>query len=302
MSIFQKKILVTGGNGMLAADIYPVLKKAGAEVISTDLSASSKDGLEIEEFDISNPEQVFYFLKDVKPDWIINCAAYTNVDNAEKDYDTVFKVNSHGAGYLAMAASALNTRLLHISTDYVFGGKFNKNTEKKLYQEEDFTSPCGIYGHSKKFGEELVLKNNPQALILRTSWLHGINGPNFIDTMLKLGKEKKTLSVVDDQVGTPTWSGWLAEVILKMMQKEAAGIFHASSSGLTSRFDQAKEIFKQAGLEVNVVPQSSEEAKRPAPRPFFSAFSVEKLEKFLGEPCLSWQEGISQHLKAQKVN
>ena len=296
MSFFPKKILITGGNGMLAADLYPVLEKAQAKIIATGHATGKRGPIEIQKLDIIDPEQVTSFLKEVQPDWIINCAAYTKVDDAEKDYDRAFAVNADGPGYLAQAAFEINARLLHISTDYVFGARFDKNFEKRPYLEDDFLSPCGIYGHSKRYGEELVLKNLPNALILRTSWLHGVNGPNFVDTMLKLGKERKTISVVDDQVGTPTWTGWLAEVILKMMKKNAEGIFHASAAGYVSRFEQAQEIFRQAHLKVEVLPQSSASANRPAPRPFFSAFNVSKLEKFLGESCISWQEGIKKHL------
>lgn len=306
MNTFSKKILITGGAGMLAADLYPVLEKVGAKILATGRANSKRNNVEVVELNITIPENVKKIVSDFKPDWIINCAAYTKVDDAEKDYDTALAVNAYGAGYLAEAARESNAKFVHISTDYLFGGNNDRNIKKLPYKEEDFCSPCGIYGHSKKFGEELVLKNLPEAMILRTSWLHGINGPNFVDTMIKIGKEKGSLKVVDDQVGTPTWTGWLAEIILKMMTKDAKGIFHASSFGSVSRFDQAKEIFKIAGLDVEVLPQSSKEASRPAPRPAFSAFDVSKIEKFLGEKCISWQDGIAKHIsflpKEESVN
>lgn len=295
-----KTVLVTGASGMLAADLVPQLQVARAKIVLADLQLKDVAGLKVRPLDICNPPLLRALMADVSPDWIVNCAAYTAVDQAEKDYDVAFRVNAMGVANLATAAKERSVPLVHISTDYVFGGKDTTPIPSSPLTEESPLRPCGIYGHSKRYGEELLKALCPTThLLVRTSWLHGVNGPNFIDTMLKLGKERPSLRIVDDQRGSPTWTGWLASVIVKLMGRNARGTFHATSRGGITWYDFAREIFRQAKLSVDVQPQTSEELGRPAPRPPYSVLDVTKLERFIGETCISWQDGIANHLAAR---
>jgi len=281
---------------MLAGDLVPQLREAGAKLCLTDQRSGSRDGLNIEALDITDRSALKERIGSFGPEWIVNCAAYTQVDKAETDYNTAFEVNAAAVEGLARCAKETNAMLLHVSTDYVFGA----GTAKIPLSETDTPKPCGIYGHSKRYGEDLLLNILPDhSLLIRTSWLHGIHGPNFVDTMLNLSKEKTSLKVVNDQFGSPTWTGWLATVIVKLIIRNAKGIYHASSRGNITWFDFAKEIFRQAHVAMEVLPQTTEELNRPAPRPPFSVLDVSKLERLLGEVCISWQDCVAKHLTAR---
>ena len=157
--------------------------------------------------------------------------------------------------------------------------------------------PCGVYGHSKRFGDELVSRILPNhSLIIRTSWLHGVHGPNFIDSILRFAKQREEIRVVNDQTGSPTWSSWLAEIMLALLMKDARGVFNATSRGDITWFDFATEIVRLAGLQTRVLPQTTEELNRPAPRPVYSTLELSKLEAFLGKPCIDWKEGVAAHM------
>ena len=302
----SKRILLTGALGMLGRELAPVLKKAGYELLLTDcreFSAEEQMAYPLNTLDITDCVAVGQLLKQYKPEWVVNCAAYTNVDRAETDYDAAFAVNSIGPANLAQAAKLHGSVVLHISTDYVYGGNsfsspgLKADTAGMPWRETSVLAPCGIYGHSKRLGDELLQYIIPQShLILRTSWLHGIYGPNFINSMLRLAKQKPELRVVSDQIGSPTWSYWLAQIVQQMIERNARGIFNASSRGNISWFDFAAEVFRQAGLKVKLCPQTSAELGRPAPRPFYSTLDVSKLESFLGISCPDWQTDISGHL------
>lgn len=303
------KILITGAKGMLAADLIAEFERAGAELVLTDINADLPvSGRELIPLDITNAKEVFDLVSSLKPNYILNCAAYTAVDKAEEEGEQAFRVNTLGPANLAQAAR-LNPDccLAHVSSDYVFGGGQSSEKEKRVpYLETGPYHACGIYGQSKRMGDEFLTRLAPlQTLIIRPSWLHGINGPNFVDTMLKVGREKaelgQPLKVVDDQVGSPTWTVWLASVIRKLIEKDARGVFHASSRGNISWHEFAKEIFLQARIKVDLRTQTTAELGRKAPRPAYSTLDVSKLENFLGERAISWQESVSSHLKLRGV-
>lgn len=314
MSLSGKKIFLTGGMGMLASDLIPLLLAEGAELTITDQLTGQRAGQEVLPLDITQVKEVLDAVKEVSPAWVINCAAYTKVDQAETQSELAFLVNGRGVGNLAEAALLTKATFLHLSTDYVFGGSGGDSTRRVPYREDDIPAPCGVYGHSKRYGEELVLEMVPDRhLMVRTAWLHGKFGPNFVSTMLRLGKEigdrkapdrpeaaqaRKEIKVVNDQIGSPTYSRWLARTMVELLKRDARGVYHITSRGNISWFDFAKEIFAQAGLEVTVVPQSTQELGRPAERPAFSTLDLTKVESFLEAPCISWQEGIREHLKA----
>lgn len=309
-----KRVLLSGACGMLAFDLLDLLAQSGALVFCSDLPAENAllrcFNVPYLRANLSKPEEVERLLAEARPEIWINCAAYTAVDRAEEDYSAAFQVNALAVANIARAARQSNCRLLHFSTDYVFGDYLSgdyvpgqgaeKNVPRPL-SESFVAAPNGIYGWSKLFGEILAQEIlGPAALIVRTSWLHGPGGPNFLETMLTLARSRTELKVVDDQLGSPTYTAWLAAVALKLLSREAAGVFHASSRGGISWFDFAAEIFQQAGIKIDLQRQSTVELGRPAPRPAYAVFELSKLESFLGEPCISWQEGIAAHLARLK--
>ncbi len=297
--LFGKKVLLTGAHGMLAGDLLWELRDCQAEIVATDILPGERFGVEISTLDITDEEDVFKTISVTQPDWIINCAAYTQVDRAENEEERAKVLNEKGVLFLACAAAKHNGKLLHLSTDYVFGGKTGNDQRRIPYGELDSPSPCGVYGESKYLGERALREALPErSLLVRTSWLHGLYGPNFIHSILHLAKEKKELKVVSDQIGSPTWSSWLAKVLIKLLQRDARGIYHVSSRGGISWFEYAKEIVAGANLSTTILPQTTVELARPAPRPAYSTLDVSKVEEELGEPCISWKDGVKAHLQA----
>lgn len=293
--ISGQRVLVLGAGGMLAGDVVPQLRARKAELFLADIRPGNRQNIEIVAADLTNVKATQKLVADTKPNWIVNCAAYTAVDQQEGSYDLAFAVNSQGPFHLAEAAGKHGAKLLHLSTDYVFGRLGNNG--KQPWKEDDEVHPCGIYGHSKFYGEELVRRVLPDDhLIVRTAWLHGLEGANFVHTMLRIGREQGKVKVVDDQIGSPTWAWWLGQVLIDLMERDARGTFHATSRGNISWFDFAREIFDQAGIQVELARQTTEELRRPAPRPSYSTLALEKLEAFLGRPCQTWQEGVKGHL------
>lgn len=286
------EILVIGARGMLGGELARLLERSNARVVLADIRAGDKTVY----LDITDSTAVGHAIDRFHPRVVINCSAYTNVDGAESDYRTAFAVNSSGPRNLAKACAASGAKLIHFSTDYVYNGQAGR--QQPIPEDEDI-EPLGVYGLSKAFGDELIRSFLPDDhLILRTSWLHGSGGPNFVHTMLKLGREKEQIAVVDDQFGSPTWTGWLAETALKLMQRGFCGIYNASSRGNISWFDFAVEIFKQTEMNVKVVRQTTAQLNRPAPRPAYSTLDLRKLEEALGEPCIDWRDGLRAHLDA----
>lgn len=296
----NKRIILVGSHGMLGQDMLCVLQSRSVEFSCFDRVEGEISGERVQSLDITDYDQVQGVLDLTKPDYVINCAAYTAVDKAEKEFKEAFAVNSQGTANLGTASADHGASLIHISTDYVFGGANVSEIQKRQgFTEEDTPSPCGVYGESKFEGEERLREVLPHShLIVRTSWLHGIYGNNFVHTMLKLGSEFEELKVVDDQIGAPTFAGWLANCLWKLIDLGAQGTFHACSRGMISWKEFAEEIFSQAGLSVRVFPQTTEELGRPAPRPAFSVLSVNKLENTLECKSLSWKESVASHLQA----
>lgn len=257
------KILITGSNGMLAK---AVIKKfeTNNELILTDVN----------ELDITNKDSVLNFILLHKPDIIINCAAYTAVDNAESNIELAEKINAEGPKNLAIASKQNDSILVHISTDYVFRGDLEVD---KCYVETDDINPVTTYGITKMHGENAISVNCETYYIFRTAWLYG-EGKNFVRTMIKLGKEKPFVNVVNDQFGSPTYTEDLADIIYQALNKKIEyGIYHATNQGFTTWYDFTKEIFYMAKIECQVNPVSSEEFITPAKRPKNSKLSKNKL-------------------------
>lgn len=289
MNLTNARILVTGASGMLGSEFVELL--ASKNLLLTDYKSAQG----IEELDICDVAKVNKLIAEFKPNLVINCAAYTNVDLAEKEVEKCFLINSIGPQNLANALKDSSSILVHISTDYVFGSSASE--AKKAYTEIDSASPCGVYGMSKYIGDQFVTLIKPKSsLIIRTSWLHGRNGQSFVDKILAVAKTKSEIKVVNDQIGSPTWAPWLAAVTLKLIEGDRVGIYNASSAGGISWFDFAKEIVLQAGLSCVVLPQNSIELARSALRPSYSVLDLSKLQDAIG-PVVNWKYGIEQHLK-----
>ena len=274
MEITEARWHVAGGYGMLATDIIAALRVRGVEPVVTD-----RDDL-----DITSPAQVARGFADA--DIVVNCAAYTAVDAAEEDEATAFSVNATGPGVIARACSEMGLRMIHLSTDYVFSGRATRP-----YAEDAPLNPQGAYGRTKAAGEAQVRASGADALIVRTAWLYGRGGPCFPKTIARLGRERGALEVVTDQVGQPTWTRDLADLILRLVEAEApAGIYHGTSTGQTSWFGFAKEVVASAGLGDIVSPSSAADQRRPAPRPAYSVLGHDALVAVGVEPIGDWQE------------
>lgn len=279
------KILITGANGMLAKSVRERLKNN--ELICTD----------VEDLDITNRDGVLEYVKNVKPDYIINCAAYTAVDKAEEAGDIVEVINADGPGNLARAAKEVDSVFIHISTDYVFPGDLSLD---KCYKEDDKTGPVTVYGKTKLKGEEQVKKETDKYYIFRTAWLYG-DGNNFVRTMLKLGEARDELSVVADQHGSPTFADDLANIIAEAIEKKIPyGIYHSTNEGFTTWYDFTKAIFEYTGTICKVNPVTTEEyidlmKITQAKRPFNSQLSKEKLAQ-VGIKVPNWEDGLKRYL------
>ena len=277
------KILITGAYGMLGSDLREVLKDN--ELIIT----GSKD------LDITKENNVLQFIEDKKPEIVINAAAYTNVDNCETDYDNAYLVNAIGPKNLAVACNKLNIPLIHVSTDYVFDG--SKTTP---LSEEDKLGPKTAYGKTKLEGEKFVQENTKKYFILRTAWLFGINGKNFVKTMINLSKKNNLLKVVNDQKGCPTYCYDLAMAIKQLLNSDKYGIYHLTNKGELSWYDFAKKIFELSNITINVKPVSTEEFPRPAPRPHYSVLSNQKWIDSGFNPLRNYEEALKEYLDSFK--
>jgi dTDP-4-dehydrorhamnose reductase len=220
---------------------------------------------------------------------VINCAAYTNVDGAEADEEQAVQINGHGAGHVGRAAASTGARIVHVSTDYVFDG-----SKREPWLESDRVAPLQAYGRSKLEGEQQVAAANANHAIVRTAWLFGAGGRNFVDTMLRIGAERDEVSVVTDQRGGPTWTGHLAPALVEIAERSGdVGIFHATGTGECSWYELAIEIFDRAGLKCRVVPTTSARFARPATRPAYSALGTERNPGVVLPP---WRRGLVGHL------
>lgn len=282
------KVLVTGFNGQLGFDCVKELNKRGYKDIK---------GIDISDLDITNKDDVFNYIKSYKPDVIMHNAAYTAVDKAELNYDDCYKVNFLGTKYIAEAAKEINAKMVYISTDYVFDG--NKDG---IYEINDQTNPLSVYGKTKLLGEGFVKSSLSKYFIVRISWVFGINGNNFIKTMLRLANEgKKELNVVNDQIGSPTYTADLAVLLCDMIETEKYGTYHATNEGYCSWYDFAKKIFELANKDIVVNPVNTEEylklVKQQAKRPMNSKMSKLSLVKAGFNRLPSWENALERYLK-----
>jgi dTDP-4-dehydrorhamnose reductase len=226
---------------------------------------------------------------------ILHCAAFTNVDAAEENEEVAYQINAAGTEYLAKAAKQAGAKMLYISTDYVFDG-----TATEPYEVDQTTKPIGAYGRTKLAGEELLQKNLEDFFIVRTAWVFGVYGQNFVKTMLRLGEERGEVGVVHDQVGSPTYTVDLARFMVELMETEKYGIYHATNDGVCSWYEFAVEIFKQAGLNVKVNPLTTDQFPRPAARPKYSVLSKKKVEEQGLTPLRNWKDALSAYLAETK--
>lgn len=269
---------MVGANGMLGRDLLALLGDRG-------------QGVDIDDIDITSLESVLKVIGGLKPEVVVNCAAYTDVDGCESDTETAMAVNGEGVAYLAMACRDLGALLVQISTDYIFDG--GKGTP---YVEDDAPCPLSVYGESKLAGE-MNAAFCPEHLIVRTQWLYGLHGRNFVETMLRLGREKDELTVVDDQIGSPTWTVDLARAIIALIDNGCRGVYHAANSEYCSWNGFAKAIFEEAGLNVSVIPITTTELNRPARRPLYSPLECSKLTGDTGFRPQAWRAALREYLK-----
>jgi dTDP-4-dehydrorhamnose reductase len=288
------RILVTGANGQLAGELCFVLKNNSAELGNIDIVYSTSQILYADKsrLDITRLEDVIYFVKQYRPHIVINCAAYTNVDKCESDFENAFKVNSIGPRNLAMACEKVSARLVHISTDYVFNGIGNVP-----FREYDTVSPASVYGKTKLLGEQYVRENCRKYFIVRTSWLYGIYGKNFVYTILKAAEEKRYLEVVNDQIGNPTNAQDLVYHILRLMLTEEYGIYHCTGNGECSWYDFASEIIKCSGIKCSIIPINSFQLQRPAKRPEYSSLDNMMLRCTIGDKMRQWQDALKSFIE-----
>lgn len=266
------KVLLTGANGMLGQDLSPILEDAGAFVIET-----SSDNM-----DITDASLVQNIITQVHPDIVIHCAAYTNVDKAEEEPEKAESINVRGTENIARAVASLDIPVVYISTDYVFDG-----TKTTPYTPDDVPKPLNVYGRTKLDGEEMIKKYCKKYYIVRTSWLYGHYGKNFVETMISMA-DKPEIKVVDDQIGCPTWTVELANGILKLLSKPY-GTYHICGGGQTSWYGFAAEIFKCMNLEVNLKPCTTSEFPRPAKRPLYSVMDNQKF-------CRNWEAALKDYI------
>ncbi len=287
----MKKVLVTGSKGQLGSEIRAL--------------ASAYPGfrftfIDIDDLDLTNGEAVNRFFSENNFDFCINCSAYTAVDKAEDEAEMALAVNFTAVQNLASILATANTYLVHISTDYVFDGK-----NHKPYTETDPTSPQSVYGLSKLKGEEAILKSTVDAVIIRTSWLYSAYGHNFVKTILRLARARERLTVVADQVGTPTYAGDLANTILQMIASEnlkpGKEIYHYSNEGVTSWFDFARAIVDESRLNCKIIPIETKDFPTKATRPFFSVLNKRKIKHDFQIEIPYWRDSMKVVLDKLKI-
>lgn len=280
------KVIVTGAGGQLGYDVVRLAAKRGWDVY----------GYGRDELDITNLEAVRERVAVVRPDVIIHAAAYTKVDLAEQEPDIAYQVNALGTRNIAVAAEDAGARLCYISTDYVFDG-----SSSVPYREYDQPNPISVYGKTKHAGERLVESLSSRYYIVRTAWVYGNGGANFVRTMLRLGAEQSELRVVNDQIGSPTYTVDLSAFLLELVQTEKYGIYHATNTGTCSWYEFAKAIFEEAGVEVQVHPVSTAEFPRPAPRPKYSVLDHMAIRANGLSDLRHWREGLRAYF-ADKID
>lgn len=293
----KQRVLITGSSGMLGIDLCQELKR-DYNIIGMDVLQTSRGGFNLPYImgDITDKIGIAAIVTKVSPDIVIHCAALTDVDGCELNSKKAYKVNSKGAENIALACKEAGAVLVYISTDFVFDGK-----KRIPYREDDKTNPLSVYGASKLRGEKLIKKNLSNYYILRTSWLYGKYGKNFVDTIVAKGKTGSLLRVVRDQVGSPTYTKDLARAIHRLLDKPAPkyGTYHISNSGNVSWYDYAREILKLARCKAKVLPITSAELDRPAKRPAMSVMDNSKFTKLTGYKMPGWKKALKEYLLSQ---
>jgi len=274
----RQKVLVTGARGMLG---WALTKKLGLEY--------QLIGIDIEDADITDESQIKEEIFNIRPDVVIHCAAYTNVDNCEKNKILTNKVNSKGTENVAHACKLCQAKLLYISTDFVFDG-----SKKTPYTEDDVPRPVNTYGRSKLEGEKQVQDLLENYLIIRTSWLYGPHGQNFIDKITAPGREK--LEVINDQIGSPTYTMDLAQAIGKLIKKDTIGILNVTNSGYCSWYNFAAAVLSIKKIDIPLMPITSDKLRTPARRPLYSVLSNDKFYQLMREKLRPWQESLAEYL------
>lgn len=274
------KVLVTGVKGQLGYDIVNECQKRNIEAI----------GVDIDEMDITNAKQVNQVIKDANVDAVVHCAAWTAVDKAEDEVELCRKVNKDGTENIASVCKELDIPIMYFSTDYVFNGLGDEP-----WNEYDHREPLNVYGQTKYEGE-LIVEKLPKHFIIRISWVFGLNGNNFIKTMLRLGKERGAVSVVDDQIGSPTYTYDLAQLCVDVIQTQEYGTYHATNEGICSWYEFACEIFKQAHMNIKVTPVDSSAFPAKAKRPSNSRMNKKELDKHGFKRLPTWQDALKRYL------
>lgn len=275
------KVLVTGVKGQLGYDVVKELEKRGLEAV----------GVDIDEMDITDAGSVKTVIGQAAPDAVIHCAAYTAVDAAEDNEAVCRKVNAEGTQNIATVCKELDIKMIYISTDYVFDGEGTR-----AWEPDDERNPVSVYGQTKYEGELAVQNTLDKYFIVRIAWVFGINGKNFVKTMLRLAETHDSLTVVNDQFGSPTYTYDLARLLVDMVQTEKYGIYHATNEGICSWYEFACAIFKEAGIDMKVSPVSSEEYAAKAKRPCNSRMSKEKLTEMGFEKLPTWQDALKRYI------
>ena len=273
------KILVTGVRGQLGHDVVEELTRRGIEAV----------GVDIEEMDVTDKDSVDSVVRGAAPDAVIHCAAYTAVDAAEENEELCRRVNADGPRNIAGVCRELDIKMLQVSTDYVFDGRGDN-----FWRPEDECHPQSVYGQTKYEGELAVQNTLEKYFIVRIAWSFGVNGKNFVKTMLNLAKTHDTIRVVDDQVGSPTYTFDLARLLVDMVLTDRYGIYHATNEGICSWYDFACAIFEEAGVDVKVIPVSTEEYAAKAPRPANSRLDKEKLTENGFEKLPPWRDALDR--------
>lgn len=281
------KVFVTGVKGQLGHDVVNELERRGMEAV----------GVDIQEMDITDADSVNQVIGEAAPDAVVHCAAYTAVDAAEDNVEICRKVNADGTQNIANMCKKLDIPMIYISTDYVFDGE-----GERPWQPEDERHPLNVYGQTKYEGELAVQNTLDKYFIVRIAWVFGVNGKNFIKTMLNLGQTRDHLTVVNDQFGSPTYTYDLARLLVDMVQSDKYGIYHATNEGICTWYEFACEIFKQAGLNVQVDPVTADQYPAKAKRPSNSRMSKDKLTENGFERLPTWQDALSRYLVALKEN
>jgi dTDP-4-dehydrorhamnose reductase len=277
------RVLVTGAAGMLGQEVTAACHARDHEVVALTHAA----------LDITSPAAVEGAMSRYRPDAVVNCAAFTDVDGAEDDETGAMRINDEGAALLAAAAGSVGAKVLYPSSDYVFDG-----SAREPYVESDLPSPLSAYGRSKQAGETSVAVANPRHFIARSAWLFGLGGKNFVETMLRLGREQSEVLVVSDQVGCPTYTRHLGDAIAVLVEREAFGIHHLAGGGQCSWYEFAQEIFDQAGVECRVMSATTGMLARKAPRPAYSVLGSDRPDAIA---LPHWRKGLAAYLAARAL-